>query len=124
MRSVHFSCQGVHRPVSIDTLDSLDAFDLTRVDVLDAKLDGNWTQEWMQRIGQESCFTNGQDLRLFPEDSVRQGVQGVPEIDHRIMYSTVARKPVFRNAIYAAATALLPLRWPIPKSSAAVQWAT
>lgn len=45
-------------------------------------------------------------------------------IDHRIMYSTVARKPVFRNAIYAAATSLLPLRWPIPRSSAAVQWAT
>ena len=62
MCSVHFTGQGVHRPVSIDTLDVLDAFDLTHLDVLDAKLDGNWTQEWTERIGQESCFTNGQDL--------------------------------------------------------------
>lgn len=46
MRSVHFSCQGVHRPVSIDTLDVMDALYLTVLDVLDAKLDGNWTQEW------------------------------------------------------------------------------
>ena len=36
MRSVQFSSQGVHRPVSIDTLDVLDAFDLTGLDVLDA----------------------------------------------------------------------------------------
>ena len=121
MRSVQFSRQGVHRPVSIDTLDVLDAFDLTHLDVLYGKLDGNWTQEWTERIGQESYFTNGQDLRLFPEGTVRQDVQGVPEIDHRIMYSTVARKPVFRNAIYATATALLPLLGPVFMSSGAVQ---
>ena len=109
MCSVQFCSQGVHRPVSIDTLDVLDAFDLTRVDVLDAKLDGDWTLDRTERKGQESCFTNGQNLRPFPADKACQPVSDEALGDHRIMYSTVARKPVFRNAIYAAATALLPL---------------
>ena len=56
-------------------------------------------------------------------DALRQGLCGFwKRIDHRIMYSTVARKPVFCNAIYAAATALLPLRWPVSNLPFAVKW--
>jgi hypothetical protein len=44
MRRRPVGSQGVQCPVSIDTLDELDAFHLTRVDVLDGGLDANWTE--------------------------------------------------------------------------------
>ena len=110
--------QGVHRPVSIDTLDGLDAFRLTHMDVLDGKLDGDWTQEWTERIGQESCSEYphfGQKFLVSLGHCVDDFGR---RIDHRITYSIVARKRLIGNAINATATCMLPLRWSVSLHSA------
>ena len=112
MCSVHFTGQGVHRPVSIDTLDVLDAFDLTGLDVLDGKLDGNWTQA----VRRDYSLKTGSENPHFGDKFLRKLRQGCCDfhrrIDRRVMYSMVACKRLIRNVVNATATALLPLLGP------------
>ena len=123
MCSVHFVRQGVHRPVSIDTLDGLDAFRLTHLDGLDGKLDGDWTQAVRRNEFLKASCKNCHVGRNFL-GALRQGLCCFQmRIDLRVMYPIVACNRLISNAVNIAATFLLPLPRPVVMSSGAVPWA-
>lgn len=121
MRSVQFSRQGVHRPVSIDTLDSLDAFDLTQLDGLDAKLDGNWTHDVRRDDSLKTALKNLSLVPCFVLGTGERILRSRWMSDLRFLNPWVGCKALMCNALQVAATALLPLLGTVFMSSAAVQ---
>ena len=110
MRSVRFSRQGGCRPAAIDTLD-----------VLDAKLDGNWTQDGRR---DDSLKNSSENLSLVPCFVLGTGERALRSPwmnDLRYLNPWVGCKALMCNALQVAATALLPLLGPVFMSSGAVK---
>lgn len=121
MCSVQSVRQGVHRPVSIDTLDGLDAFRLTHLDALDGKLDGDWTQAVGRNDFLKASSKNDHFGRFFPDAMRQDAFSSQPRIDLRVKYSMVACKRLIDKAVNLTATVLLPSRGSFRMTTGAVR---
>lgn len=68
--------------------------------------------------GADTCYENRRTAESFPVPAVPGSRDAIVADDHRITYSIVACKRLIGNAIYAAATCMLPLRWSVSLHSA------
>ena len=118
MSSVHSERPAVHRTPPKGRVYGVYALDWTQVYEVDGKVYAECTHDVRRNDSLKTCSEYphfGQKFLVSLGHCVDDFGR---RIDHRITYSIVACKRLIGNAIYAAATCMLPLRWSVSLHSA------